>query len=179
MKFNFPKYDECVVVELKLNKDLFLKIKEIANKEEVLRQDAIPTLLEAAVQEYFDPEYNQYQRKYYQEKKDILVEKKRERRKTASPGVKEKEKNTKHQYYLDHPEIFNKENGAGGGAKIVLMAFCQNVNCKIKYPKDSGVKYLDFLFCSDKCRDEFKVLPQDIEETESLTSSRPIDRRFS
>jgi hypothetical protein len=56
MKFNFPKYEECVVANIKLDKSLFNAIKMIAEEQEVMWHDAIVTLLEAAVVEYV----NQY-----------------------------------------------------------------------------------------------------------------------
>lgn len=50
-----------------------------------------------------------YQREYYAKNKDKLVVKKKEHRAVAPEEVKAKEAETKHQYYLDHPEKFHKD----------------------------------------------------------------------
>ncbi len=52
MKFNFPKQEEAVLVHLKFKPELFEQIKEIAEKEDCLRSDAIMVLLETSINEY-------------------------------------------------------------------------------------------------------------------------------
>jgi hypothetical protein len=52
MIFRFPKQEESILIHLKFKPSVFEKIKQIAEREECLRSDAIMVLLEAAIEEY-------------------------------------------------------------------------------------------------------------------------------
>jgi hypothetical protein len=113
-----------------------------------------------------------YQKEYYQENKDESVAMKKERRAVAPEEVKEKEKETKHEYYVNHPEKFHKkkaqeieieklpkewwkkENLEGEGSYL----YCANGNCK-KYKFGKFLKGMETLrdnkvFCSIICANE-------------------------
>lgn len=139
MKFIFPKYKYSELLLIKFDKDLLNKIHKIADLEVVLPSDAIVSLLEAAVNAYFElDEAKIPEKKVY--KHNITPEAAHSRQVEGWKTRRVNEKRTKEE-------------------KGLFEQYCQNANCKYEGRVTSKLSFKarnGFVFCSEPCFRDFE-----------------------
>lgn len=153
MKFNFRTDDGSVIIQIKVSKELYDHLKTIGDQEGVLRHDAVIVLLEGAVREYFDdPQYNappqsdspvRWHKKY-----DRCISCKTTERVHFSGGLCSRCYRKK-KILQEEPSYWKKHHN------MKEMIHCQYASCPDKskiYQRSDMIRYKDFFFCSDSCR---------------------------
>lgn len=189
MQFNFPNKEERVLINIKLTKAIFLKIKDIAEREECLRAETIIVLLEGAIQEYYrqgnTPQDTAYPAPAAKESNPDEEDKLNEfghkvvgwsyaYDKCVSCGTTERKhlgKGLCSRCYYKKDVSQKEPDPVRENQSVCQLSFCQKSIPKGKEIIEKG-NYVNLVFCSQKCLKDWKNL--DRTEEYSLISSNPI-----